>query len=110
MGAYSATARAHFQRRLLGEGKGRFLVESYSPELSPGAPRPDLLKAIAEVTGGSYAPLSPDALAEIDVVDADVVEVDRRRNYELWDNFWAMLLGVLLLGLDWSMRRRSGYL
>ena len=55
------------------------------------------------------------ALFEFDVdvfqkVDTEVVEVARRRNIELWDNGWALAVGVLLVAFEWAIRRRRGYL
>jgi hypothetical protein len=43
-------------------------------------------------------------------VDPEVVEVDRRRNIELWDNAWALVALVAIFAVDWALRRRSGYL
>ena len=48
--------------------------------------------------------------AVLKVVDPEVIEVDRRRNIELWDNAWALAVAILLFALEWIMRRRSGYL
>ena len=36
--------------------------------------------------------------------------IDRRRNIELWDNAWALIIAIALLALEWALRRRSGYL
>ncbi len=108
-GAFRITAKASASGRQLGEGQGVFVVEARSVELLRGAPRPDLLAAIADATGGRAADLDT-ALTDLEIVDPDVVEVDRRRNLELWDNAWAMVLGVALFAADWALRRRRGYL
>ena len=42
-----------------------------------------------------YLPLQPGIWDNIAVVDPEVVEVSRRRNIELWDNAWAMVIGIL---------------
>jgi len=109
-GAYRVSARATAGGEDLGSGTGVFLVEARSLELSRGAPRPDLLAAIARATSGATHRLEAAMWDNLEVVDPDVVEVDRRRNIELWDNAWALVVGVFLLALDWALRRRSGYL
>ena len=38
-----------------------------------------------------------------------VVRVDRRADVELWNRPGVLLLMVLLLGLEWFLRQRSGY-
>lgn len=109
-GAYRVTAQASAAGFDLGSGSAVFVVESLAIELTRGAPRPDLLEAIAEVTGGRALPLGAEAFARLEVIDPEVVEVDRRRNIELWDNLWALLLALVLLAAEWALRRNSGYL
>lgn len=91
-------------------GHGVFVIEERSSELTRGAPRSDLLAALARDTGGAALALDPSAWDEIETTDPDLVEVDRRRNIELWDNGWALAAAVVLLAADWAVRRRSGYL
>lgn len=109
-GAYSISADAITAGEELGEGRSVFVVEARSPELSRGAPRPDLLEAIAKATGGEHVEMESGFWEALTLTDPDVVEVDRRRNIELWDNSWALMVGILLLGAEWALRRRSGYL
>lgn len=109
-GAYRVTAAAKSGGKNLGKGVGVFVVAEESIELSRGAPRPELLDAITEATGGTSLTVPSNPWNAVTKVDPDVVEIDRRRNLELWDNAWALALGLLLLALDWSTRRRSGYL
>ena len=109
-GPYRIRAEANASGEALGQGRGVFVVESRSVELSRGAPRPDLLRAVARATRGNALDLEPDPWERLEVVDPDVVEVDRRRNVELWDNVWAMIAGIVILGAEWALRRRRGYL
>ena len=108
-GAYRVTARTNRE----GEsepGKGVFVVESRILELSQGAPRPDLLRAIAKATGGDAFAADEDFWTHLELIDPDVVEINRRHNVDLWDNTWALLAGVLLFAAEWALRRRRGYL
>lgn len=109
-GAYRITAAATASQEDLGKGSGVFVVESRNLEFTRGAPRPDLLAAIAKQTGGTEVELSETFWDDLKLVDPDVVEIDRRRNVELWDNAWALVAGIALLAGEWALRRRSGYL
>jgi hypothetical protein len=109
-GAYRVHAQASAAGTRLGEGEGVFVVDSRSVELAHGAPRPDLLAALARETGGRSLELASGVWGRLKLEDPDVVEVDRRRNVELWDNSWALALGALVLAADWATRRRRGYL
>ncbi|MBC7793193.1 MAG: hypothetical protein H7Z43_05770, partial [Clostridia bacterium] len=108
-GAYRMRAKATRDGREIGAGEAVFVIESRSIEVTRAAPRPDLLKAIADATGGLVLSVD-DALESLKVVDPDVVEVDRRRNIELWDNAWALAALIAIFAADWTLRRRSGYL
>jgi hypothetical protein len=109
-GAYRVSATASAGQKALGQGTAVFVVESRAAELTRGAPRPDLLKGIADTTGGKALTLSEGFWDDLKLTNPDVVEVDKRRNIELWDNGWALVAGVVLLALEWAVRRRSGYL
>ena len=109
-GAYRLTASASAGSEDLGKGTGVFVVEARTLELSRGAPRPDLLTAIAAQTGGRSLELNEGMWEDLKLVDPDVVEIDKRRNIELWDNAWALAAGVALLAIEWALRRRAGYL
>ena len=108
-GAYRVRARASLQGKDVGTGQAVFVVESRSAEVTRAAPRPDLLKAIADASGGKALEASA-SLSDIAIINPEVVEVDRRRNIELWDNAWALAALVAIFAADWALRRRSGYL
>ena len=71
---------------------------------------PSTLERIAAATGGR-------ALGAADALPADlafdvprVVRVDQRADVELWSRPGLILLALFLLGLEWLLRQRSGYL
>ncbi|MBI3179240.1 MAG: hypothetical protein HYZ27_06235, partial [Deltaproteobacteria bacterium] len=109
-GAYRVSAAAQAGGESLGSGTGVFIVEPRSLELDRAAPRPDLLAAMAKIAGGRALRAESGAWSNLVLNDPDVVEIDRRRNIELWDNAWALVLGIMLLAAEWALRRRSGYL
>ncbi len=108
-GAYRVSAEASASGKQVGTGQGVFVVESRSPELVNSAPRPELLTKIAKATGGRSVEMAS-MWSDLELVDPEVIEIDRRRNIELWDNAWALLAAVVLLAADWAIRRRRGYL
>lgn len=87
-----------------------FLVREGSSELDRPVGDRATLEAIAKTTGGA-------ALDTIDSLPSDlafdpprVVRVDRRTDVELWSRPGLLLLIIGLLGLEWLLRQRSGYL
>lgn len=73
-------------------------------------PRVDLLQAIAEASGGTFTalPASRDALPALR--PARVTDVDRREFVLLWNHPLVLMLLLLLLGTEWTLRRRWGRL
>ena len=96
-GAYRVRAGATSAGRRLGEGVGVFVVESGSSELRRSAPRPELLEAIANHTDGRHLYAQQSSLLDLRLKDPKVIEVDRRRNIDIWDNAWALAAGVVVV-------------
>jgi hypothetical protein len=108
-GVYHATVHATLGKRTL-EASDIFLVREASDELGRPAPSDDLLRSIAEGTGGRF--LGPAAALPVDLELAAprVIRVDRRRDVELWSRPLLLLLALAFLGLEWGLRQRSGTL
>jgi uncharacterized membrane protein len=108
-GAYRAVASANLEGEELGKAEDALAVRQSGPETDDALPRPELLRAIAEATGGSYSEL-PRSLPPLHALDPAVVEVGRRKDRPIWDNGWPLLLLCLTMGGEWWLRRRWGYL
>jgi uncharacterized membrane protein len=109
-GAYRAVTHAFRGGRELGRAEDAFLVAPGGPELSEAAPRHDLLRAIAEATGGAYLPLAEAAFADLPLRDPRRVEVGHRKSEPFWDR-WPFLFAVVAFAAsEWFLRRRWGYL
>ena len=87
-----------------------FLVRDASAELDEPTGDVGRLAAIATGSGGR-------ALGAVDSLPADlafdaprVVRVDRRADVELWSRPLLIALLLVLLGTEWLLRQRSGYL
>lgn len=85
--------------------KGKFVVEAFSLEEETLYEREDLLKELAATSGGGYYPISMlDSL--IPKMNLMSGEHSTRREFSLSNN-WIILLAVLvLLSLEWWIRKR----
>ncbi|MEZ4399989.1 MAG: glutamine amidotransferase [Kofleriaceae bacterium] len=108
-GAYRIEATAEVAGKQVTAGD-IFLVRDASIELDEPAGVPATLEQLAAATGGR-------ALGPVDTLPADlafdaprVVRVDQRADVELWSRPGLIFVALLLLGLEWLLRQRSGYL
>jgi uncharacterized membrane protein len=106
-GAYKLVARASRGGVPLGEAQDVVAVRAVDPELADAAPRPEVLRQIAELTGGTYVK-APRKLPIIPLVDPETVEVGRRKDAPLWDRWWALAVLAAVLSAEWILRRRWG--
>jgi uncharacterized membrane protein len=91
------------------DGWTRFLVNSRDLELDHPAADPELMKDIANATGGRF--LRPEELngyLEELLKDPPVSDVSRITRTRLWDNWWFLCLFVGLMSLEWFLRKRRG--
>jgi uncharacterized membrane protein len=108
-GAYKVTATARRpDGSQVGEAEDAFVVAPASRELIEAAPRPELLQAIAAASKGRVIDKG-DALAGLPWRDPERVEVGQRTSKPLWDNWKVLLLLCLVVGAEWTLRRRWGY-
>lgn len=84
-------------------------VRGSGPEAADAAPRPELLSAIADATGGGFSALPGGGLPALALADPEVVEIGRRKDVPIWDKGWLLALLALTLGGEWVLRRRWGY-
>ncbi|HTE53579.1 MAG TPA: glutamine amidotransferase [Kofleriaceae bacterium] len=108
-GVYRVTARAQVGERKV-EASDIFLVRQASEELSRPAPTQELLQVIADATGGRQLGPVDELPADLPMAEPRVVRVDRRSDVELWSRPWLLIAALLLLGLEWGLRGRIGYL
>jgi uncharacterized membrane protein len=87
-----------------------FLVRENGTELDRPVGDPATLEAIARATGGRALGAIDDLPANLEFDPPRVVRVDRRTDVELWSRPGLLVLLVGLLGLEWLLRQRSGYL
>jgi hypothetical protein len=85
------------------------LVKPRGSEGDSSRATPHILKQISEISGGKHFHES-DRLPQLSFKAPRVLRVNWRRDDELWSSWWWLLLAVVLLGVEWAVRRRLGYL
>lgn len=87
-----------------------FLVREGGTELDRPVGDRAMLEAISEATGGTALGTIDELPAGLKLDPPRIVRVDRRTDIELWSHPGLLVLIVGLLGLEWLLRQRSGYL
>lgn len=108
-GAYKLKATAKLETKELGTAEDAVAVRAVGPELSDASARADVLEEIAKRTGGKFFKLPQSGLPEIPFLDPPLVEVGRSKDQPLWDRWYYLVALVALLGVEWLLRRRFGY-
>jgi hypothetical protein len=108
-GEYSAEAMASRLGAEVGRDTTRFTVEAYSKEFADTRQDVGFLREIAARTGGRYA--APEAAAEL---ARELPRTPRpvllHSEIEVWDTLPLFLVFVLLLSVEWLLRRQRGLL
>ena len=91
----------------LGKTEAAFFVEESTVEFSNAQLQAPLLKRIAEISGGKYyyqdeAESLPDQISVMQSSYSKLVE------YDLWDMPLLFLLLILILSVEWYLRRSKG--
>jgi uncharacterized membrane protein len=107
-GAYRVVARSEATGSAE-SGSAAVAVRGTGPEDADAAPRPELLRAVAEATGGSVSELPGGALPRLALNDPERVEIGRRKDVPIWDRGWYLAALAATLAAEWVLRRRFGY-
>ena len=91
----------------MGNTEAAFFVEESTVEFSNAQLQAPLLKRIAEISGGKYyyqneAESLPDEISVMQSSYSKLVE------YDLWDMPILFLLLILILSVEWYLRRSKG--
>lgn len=86
-----------------------FLAVDRSAELRHVEPRNDLLRLIAEATGGVHR-AAPTDIASLPFLQPRAERVNRRTLIDVWSSPWILLVIAGLLAAEWQLRRRWGRL
>ena len=87
---------------------GAVAVRASGPEDADAAPRPELLRALAQATGGTFATAGP-ACRTCASPTRRSSRSGRRKDLPIWDRGWFLAALVATLAAEWVLRRRWGY-
>ena len=112
-GSYRIEAEANLAGKTLGKDRTSFSVAFPYGEIDDGRPRNDLLKQIAETSHGEYFSINDwndQALQKIAAkleshAPSQIVE---QRQTRLWSTLWPFSIILVLLSIEWWMRRKWG--
>jgi uncharacterized membrane protein len=109
-GPYRLVGRASKGERSLGEGQDAVAVRAVGTELADAHVGTDLLQEIAKVSGGKAFLGSTPSLSEVPLNEPPLVEVGRAKDQPIWDRWYWLTAMVCIIGLEWALRRRFGYI
>jgi hypothetical protein len=104
-GAYKIVSRAESSGD---QATAAVAVRGAGPEDADAAPRPSLLRTVADATGGGSSN-ARDGLPRLAVNDPEVVEIGQRKVVPVWDRWWTIAALGAVLAAEWVLRRRWGY-
>lgn len=108
-GAYKVVVRAQQGDKVLSEGSDAIAVRAVGQELADARIGVELLEAIASLTGGKSFSASEVSLERVPLTEPPLVEVGRSKDQPLWDRWYWLVLLVAIIGFEWGLRRRFGY-
>jgi hypothetical protein len=112
-GDYTFRAAASLDGQTLGEDKGRFTVGELNLEFQDTRMNVQLLRQLAARSGGRYfSPTEISALPEALRSQQSFAprEIQRAQSFELWNWKYMLAFVVLLLAIEWFVRKRNGML
>ncbi|HEY7317137.1 MAG TPA: glutamine amidotransferase [Candidatus Binatia bacterium] len=112
-GSYRAEAEASLSGKPLGKDNASFSVAVPYGETDDGRPRPELLKQIAASSQGEYIPIREWNEKTLDRIAAKLeshapTQIIEQRQTRLWSTVWPFAIILLLLSVEWWMRRKWG--
>jgi len=108
-GSYRVVAKAKLGDRWI-SADDVFVVNPEREELEHPEAREDVLARIAALTGGRHLGAASSLPGDLPFSPPRVVRVDRRMDVEIWSRPQLLLLALVLLGTEWALRRRRGFL
>jgi len=105
-GMHNAVATATIDGRPVQSGPFSFFVKPFTPETSPRGQNEAVLKALAQASGGQF--LEKERVNEVLMgLNIRTSEEERVIYQSLWDSPFILGGLILLLALDWIMRKRK---
>jgi hypothetical protein len=107
VGRYELEARAVLKGDDLGRDQALIQVRPATEELRRLSQDMETLQKIAAESGGAYVPL--EKAGEIaDLLRRDTHDIQRYRDWDLWDRWWVFLVIIGAFCTEWYYRKRHG--
>jgi hypothetical protein len=107
-GDYDLRGQAGLNGRVLGEDYAKFSVEPFSVEHLTTSMDEVTLRHISEASNGRY--LLPDSLEALSKISFPAEKVEEKRELAAWGHPEALFILIVLLGMEWFLRKRNGML
>ncbi|MFQ5638038.1 MAG: hypothetical protein ACE5IR_08590 [bacterium] len=108
-GDYQFSGTAHQQGNVLGHDSGKFSVEEFSLEYESTRMNSELLRRIASESGGTYY-TSADFAGLKEKLHFPEKYVVLKNEWEIWNKTPLLIACILLLSVEWFVRKRKGML
>lgn len=107
-GTFTVTATAALNGKKLGEDRQLLVCESGDREMADLRAKPELMGELARLSGGKVLSLG-DKTAQVEGIFAAAAPAQiEYRHTPLWDKWWCLGVILMLLTIEWSVRRLSG--
>jgi uncharacterized membrane protein len=112
-GTYRVEAEASLGAKAIGKDRTSFTAAFSYGEADDGRPRLDLLKQIAASSKGEYFSINDWNEKTLEKIAARLEsiapsEIVEQRQIRLWSNLWPFAIILVLLSIEWWMRRKWG--
>jgi len=109
-GDYTIEVTATQQGQALGTARARFVVFQQDLELDNASADPTTLESLAAMTGGqAMAPEQLSELVEKLAQETEQLEIQQETKKTFWDTWPFFFAMVTLLGAEWYLRKRWGF-
>lgn len=107
-GIYRVTADARQGNTVVGTADRWFLVGAADQEMADPRLNVDVLRRVSQASGGRYFAAADEVDGLASVLAANQREPMVARVEDLWHNIWIFTVVMLLLAMEWMLRRRWG--
>lgn len=107
-GSFTVTATAFANGAKLGEDRQLLVCESGDREMADLRSKPGLMGELARISGGKTFELSDNSPEVAHALSTPPPANIEYRHNPLWDKWWCLGLLLLLLTVEWSVRRLTG--
>ncbi len=113
VGTYRVEAEASLAGKILGKHRTSFSAAYNYGEIEDGRPRTELLKQIAESSKGEFFSVNEWSDKTLERIAAKLdshapSQIVERRQTLLWSTLWTFSIILVLLSIEWWMRRKWG--